>query len=523
MSCATGAQDGQQEGATKPIIVEAESGEVGSEFEILTDQENEVEYISISTDYNETSGAAGYPGRRRMVTYTVTFPQAGTYDLYVRLRVGPADYDDDSFFIGNGFGEFYHAQENDWLVMNGFAAGGFSEPGELVQGSGVEGNGVWKWLNISKNVYQSAPPIQFTVEPDNLEVTFQIGGRENGLDIDKFAFAREDLLFTVEALDKGLEGMTEPAAEEAVTATPPDVTYEPIARDADKFLGNIYSSSQLPGFTEYWNQVTPENAGKWGSVEPTRDEMNWAQLDNAYSLAKDNGYPFRFHVLIWGNQQPRWMDDLPAEEQLEEIREWFTLVAERYPDIDYLEVVNEPLHDPPDSPGEGNYMEALGGEGETGWDWVVTSFTLAREIFPDTTLMINDYGILGNASNAQRYLELIEILQERDLIDAVGMQGHAFSLVSNSDSISGSLETVSQAELPIQITEMDIDGLTDAQQLAEYQRVFPIFWDHPLVEGITLWGWKVGMWRTGHKAYLMEENGAERPALTWLREYVEGQ
>jgi endo-1,4-beta-xylanase len=93
----------------------------------------------------------------------------------------------------------------------------------------------------------------------------------------------------------------------------------PIAAGKSKFLGNIYSAAQLPGFNQYWNQVTPENAGKWGSVEATRDVMNWSDLDAAYKLAKDNGFPFKLHVLIWGSQQPAWIENLPPAEQLEEI------------------------------------------------------------------------------------------------------------------------------------------------------------------------------------------------------------
>src|SRR5690606_34328640 len=85
-----------------------------------------------------------------------------------------------------------------------------------------------------------------------------------------------------------------------------------------RFLGNVWSNAQLPGFLDHWDQVTPENAGKWGSMEPTRDTYNWTGLDQAYALARDNDLPFRFHVLVWGNQQPAWMEDLPAAEQLEE-------------------------------------------------------------------------------------------------------------------------------------------------------------------------------------------------------------
>src|SRR5690349_12739904 len=82
------------------------------------------------------------------------------------------------------------------------------------------------------------------------------------------------------------------------------VNAAPLASGQSKFLGSVYSTSQIVNFTTYFNQVTPENAGKWGSVEGTRNVMNWTELDAAYALAKSNGFPFRFHVLVWGNQQP---------------------------------------------------------------------------------------------------------------------------------------------------------------------------------------------------------------------------
>jgi endo-1,4-beta-xylanase len=298
----------------------------------------------------------------------------------------------------------------------------------------------------------------------------------------------------------------------------------PIAHGQEKFLGNIYSSSQLSLYNQYWNQVTPENAGKWGSVEGTRNQWNWSQLDQAYKLAKDNGFPFRFHVLIWGNQQPAWIEKLPAEEQLKEIREWFDAVSKRYKDIDYIEVVNEPLHDPPNQAGSGggNYINALGGSGETGWDWIINSFKLAREYFPNTKLMINDYNIIGNTTNTNKYIGIINLLKKDSLIDIVGFQAHAFSTTGTATTMKSNLDLLAATGLPIQITEMDIDGPSDLVQLQNYQKIFPIFWEHPSVMGVTLWGWKSGMWRTNEKAYLMNLNGTPRPAMTWLRNYVQG-
>ena len=55
------------------------------------------------------------------------------------------------------------------------------------------------------------------------------------------------------------------------------------------------------------------------------------------------------------------------------------------------------------------------------------------------------------------------------------------------------------------------------------QRIFPVFWEHPAVEGVTLWGFRPGVWRTEQRAYLIDREGRERPALQWLRTYLRGE
>jgi endo-1,4-beta-xylanase len=300
----------------------------------------------------------------------------------------------------------------------------------------------------------------------------------------------------------------------------------PIAKGLSKFLGCAYVSGSNVGFENYWNQVVPENAGKWGSVEKARDVMSWDNLDAAYNFAKGNNFPYRHHVLVWGNQQPAWIETLSSSEQFEEIDEWFQAVANRYPAIDFLEVVNEPLHDPPNQAGSGggNYINALGGTGITGYDWILKAFRMARSYFPASTkLMLNEYGLENSEDNVKKYLKIIELLKKENLIDAVGAQGHAFSLTGSELTIKSNLDLLATAELPIYITEMDIDGPTDSKQLDEYKRIFPVFWEHPDVKGITFWGYKPGMWRTEQKAYLVTANGTERPALTWLKEYLQPQ
>ena len=493
-----------------PTTVEAESGTLGSDFETLTD--GDITYVTSMTDFLD----ANFPDSAiKVITFEITFPGPGTYDLYAKFRVGDGGANDDSFFYGNGFGEQGLDSADHWTRVNNVGTAGFTGEDQYVTGEGGAGTNLWKWLNLTEFGGDEAGTT-FIVEDGDLTQTFQFGGREDGFDLDKFAFANADKFYTVGNLENEEEGADELPDP---NATPP------IADGLDKYLGNVYSNSQISGFTNYWNQVTPENAGKWGSVEGTRDVMNWAQLDNSYELARDNDFVFKLHVLIWGNQQPNWINSLEQADQLVEIRQWMDSLATRYPDLESIEVVNEPLHDPPDTDNEGggNYIDALGGTGATGWDWVITSFELAREFFPDAKLMLNDYGIVGSTGETNNYLEIINLLKDRDLIDQIGVQGHAFT-VNNlpANTIISNLDLLAATGIPIYVTELDIDGVTDELQLDRYKRIFPAFWEHAGVEGMTLWGFRPGMWRTDERAFLIEEDGeTERPALIWLRAYVQ--
>jgi endo-1,4-beta-xylanase len=157
-----------------------------------------------------------------------------------------------------------------------------------------------------------------------------------------------------------------------------------------KFLGNILSTSQTDeDFAVYWNQVTPEDYGKLGFVEPSRGSMEWSALDAMYHYAKNHGFPFKEHALVWGRQQPEWIANLSPGQQRSEITKWISEFGERFPETEFIDVVNEPLHYPPP------YKEALGGDGATGWDWVIWAYATARAYCPRAKLLLNDYCIPG--------------------------------------------------------------------------------------------------------------------------------
>lgn len=201
-------QFGGGTGTASTSFFQAESGVLGADWAVSNNASSGITNIAITS--NSTGNNPG--SAARVATYTVTFPAPGTYQLYARVRVGLAGFDDDSLFYAASFGTKSPATDGDWRMANGLASVGFSNATDIVTGGGSLGSGMWKWINLSLFTGQSG----FTVSAGSLTQTFQIGARENGLDLDKFAFVSSDYTITVAELDAGVSG---PSAPQGPTVT----------------------------------------------------------------------------------------------------------------------------------------------------------------------------------------------------------------------------------------------------------------------------------------------------------------
>ena len=258
----------------------------------------------------------------------------------------------------------------------------------------------------------------------------------------------------------------------AALLAPP--AFAQMAHGKAKFVGNVTGNSVPANFGTYWNQVTPENATKWGSVEGTQNQMNWAGADAAYNWAQTNGYKFKFHTFVWGSQFPGWLSNLSTTQQRAEIEEWIRLACTRYPNTWAIDVVNEPIKTALP------WKAALGGDGATGWDWVITAFQIARTNCPNALLLINEYGTENDPPVRNTYKNIINLLKARGLIDGIGIQAHYFNIDNmNRAAVTTMLNDYATLALDVWVSELDIVGPGgDAGQLAKYQDVFPGFWEH---------------------------------------------
>jgi GH35 family endo-1,4-beta-xylanase len=96
-------------------------------------------------------------------------------------------------------------------------------------------------------------------------------------------------------------------------------TQEQLAKGKSKFLGCGTSSYLFRDIDKYWNQVTPGNGGKRGSVSSVRGQYNWTNLDKIYNYAINRGLFYKHHTFVLGQQYPVWITSLDSANQREQI------------------------------------------------------------------------------------------------------------------------------------------------------------------------------------------------------------
>ena len=294
-----------------------------------------------------------------------------------------------------------------------------------------------------------------------------------------------------------------------------------LSKNPDKFLGNITTRYQVdagggvPAYYTLWNQITPENESKWGSVEGTRGRFNWGS-DTPFNYAKNHNFTYKFHALVWGAQYPNWFSSsLSVTERYNAIVNWFDQVKAHYPELPMIDVVNEAvgMHQ------QGNPLmkESLGGGGKTGYDWLIKAFELAHERWPNAILIYNDYNTFQH--DTDNYIDLVRTLRDAGApIDAYGCQSHDVDNISY-DNLKSSMTKIQNAvKIPMYITELDINVESDAQQKAQYQSIFPLMWEADYCAGVTIWGYVYGATWVDHSG--LYKDGVERPAMTWLKSYM---
>jgi endo-1,4-beta-xylanase len=207
--------------------------------------------------------------------------------------------------------------------------------------------------------------------------------------------------------------------------------------------------------------------------------INMRNAETALSFAKEYGLTMRAHTLVWHSQTPRWFftvgydnsSDAPfvtREVMLARMENYIRLVMEyvdtNYPGVIYAwDVVNEAI-EPGDGREDGirvknnNWFEVVGP------DYVEMAFTYARKYAaPDQKLFYNDYGTYDK-SKMYYIRNMIIPLQEKNLIDGIGMQDHMQLTNPSILDYQYTINKYAEMGLEIQITELDMNTTDNSEE-----------------------------------------------------------
>jgi endo-1,4-beta-xylanase len=240
-----------------------------------------------------------------------------------------------------------------------------------------------------------------------------------------------------------------------------------------------------------FNYAVHENALKWYCCELTKNAVDYYIADRIWELCKERNIPMRGHCIFWDKDEHNlpWIHNLNNEQLRLAVKRRAIGVTEHFKGrIHEFDLNNEMVHN--------DFFRR-----RLGYGIINEMAYMAKTGNPDVILYVNDYSILtDHGINAESYITQIRnFLASGIPIGGIGCQGHlgtSVKTVMSVEHVQNTLDQLSQFSLPIKITECLFEGEDEQAQAEELQMIFPVYFAHPNVEAIIMWGfWAGSHWR----------------------------
>jgi endo-1,4-beta-xylanase len=294
----------------------------------------------------------------------------------------------------------------------------------------------------------------------------------------------------------------------------------------------IQSEPQLQDiFLRDFDQMTPENEMKWDSVQPGLFTYDFTVPDAMVNWAMDHGKRVRGHTLVWGNQNPSWITDVPwtRETLLALMKDHITTVMQHFSGrVREWDVLNEAID------LSGNYTDNVWHR-VIGPDYIDYAFRFARKADPTARLYYNDTGLdLSDHPHTMSVLRMLEGLRDRGVpVDGVGLQAHvAITAKASEPQLTETMHRFTALGLDVAVTEMDViqDGPgTPAQRLDQQREIFGDYAHacrmEPRCTSFTTWGIsdKYSWYADQHpewKPLMFDDDFNPKPALSAVNDWI---
>nr|KAG5711835.1 hypothetical protein BaRGS_026276 [Batillaria attramentaria] len=263
-----------------------------------------------------------------------------------------------------------------------------------------------------------------------------------------------------------------------------------------KYNDNAANGKYRDFIHKHFNWVVPENALKWGIIEPQRGQKNYQLALDMIHGVRSHGIKVRGHNLVWSvpNTVQDWVKSEcgNAQQLRNEVKHHIEeTMAKTRGLLEHWDVNNENLH--------GTwYQDCLHDP-----DYNLELFRIAHNADPYPKLFLNDYNVVANGASTGAYLTQAQHFKAANVhLYGLGVQSHfGNEQEPNQGSIKSHLDTLAAAGLPIWVTELDVQAADENRRADFYEKALKALYGHPAVEGILFWGfWDQAHWRGEHAA-----------------------
>ncbi|KAI8807163.1 endo-1,4-beta-xylanase precursor [Cladochytrium replicatum] len=277
-------------------------------------------------------------------------------------------------------------------------------------------------------------------------------------------------------------------------------------------INEITDSANVALLRQHSGLITPTNAMKWESTEPSQNTFTFSGGDQTLC---------RGHTLVWHSQLPNWVTS----------RSWTNatltavmtnhvtkLVDHWKGDLVHWDVVNEIFN-------EDGSLRSSPFSNTIGEAFVSIAFRAARAADPNVKLFINDYNLDYVSAKSNAMINLVRRLRSQGVpIDGIGSQAHLI-VGSVSSTFQSVLQSFSALGVLTSLTELDIRTNTPAssaklaQQQQDYKTVTAACLATVNCVGIETWGisdkysWIPGVFSGEGDALPFDSQYRAKPAL----------
>ena len=232
-----------------------------------------------------------------------------------------------------------------------------------------------------------------------------------------------------------------------------------------------------------FNSAVDEGSLKWRATEARKDVYTYETADAILEWCEANGLRMRGHTIFWAHA-PAWLKKMDAAELRAKLEQRARDVMTRYKGrIGEYDVNNEMIlgRFPEDRLGETIRHDM---------------FKWCREADPDAVLYVNDHSILNGIAIGAYEKQIADFLAAGVPVGGIGVQGHFEAGGVNPAQVAGNLDRLAKFNLPIKITEFDIDSKDEDIKARGLVDLYTVGFSHPAVDGILMWGfWEGAHWK----------------------------